>query len=230
MRSSTEILRHIALRLEERGESAHDLFCAMTMRRWADAIDALTKIGTNAVSLKVGDEVEIVNEGNCPGHPFGPPTIKVNLTGKRGRITNDYETSFGVTGIDFEGSYLIWPECLRRVEPECEKPYSFINADRRSGCGGRTPEHRIRRRFRGGEESEMNLPWSERVNMLSVNPDAATRDDVAKMAAELQESRQNWMMAARYLRVLADDCGQVQHDALVAFARRVEKREEAAAK
>jgi hypothetical protein len=31
------------------------------------------------------------------------------------------------------------------------------------------------------------LPWSERVNMLSINPDAATRDDVARMAGELSE-------------------------------------------
>jgi hypothetical protein len=30
------------------------------------------------------------------------------------------------------------------------------------------------------------LPWTERVNMLSVNPDAATSDDVAQMAAEIQ--------------------------------------------
>src|SRR3990172_4956369 len=31
------------------------------------------------------------------------------------------------------------------------------------------------------------LPWDERVTMLSINPDAATREDVARMAAELVE-------------------------------------------
>lgn len=29
------------------------------------------------------------------------------------------------------------------------------------------------------------LPWPERINMLSINPDAATRDDVAKLASDL---------------------------------------------
>jgi len=35
----------------------------------------------------------------------------------------------------------------------------------------------------------MEIPWSERVNMLSINPDAASRDDVAKMAAELSDAK-----------------------------------------
>jgi hypothetical protein len=33
------------------------------------------------------------------------------------------------------------------------------------------------------------LPWIERLPMTSINPDAATRDDVARMAAELMECR-----------------------------------------
>jgi ribosomal protein L29 len=32
-----------------------------------------------------------------------------------------------------------------------------------------------------------NLPWEERVALLSVHPDAASRDDVARLAAELME-------------------------------------------
>lgn len=38
--------------------------------------------------------------------------------------------------------------------------------------------------------NEMNkLTWTERLPMLSINPDAATRHDVARMAAELMECR-----------------------------------------
>ena len=31
------------------------------------------------------------------------------------------------------------------------------------------------------------LPWSERVSMLAINPDAATREDVVRMAADLMD-------------------------------------------
>ena len=34
------------------------------------------------------------------------------------------------------------------------------------------------------------LPWAERVTMLSINPDAATRHDIAQMAADLTELMQ----------------------------------------
>jgi hypothetical protein len=38
------------------------------------------------------------------------------------------------------------------------------------------------------------LPWSERVNMLSINPHAATIEDIAKLAADASE---NYALRAR---------------------------------
>ena len=43
------------------------------------------------------------------------------------------------------------------------------------------------------------LPWDERVTMLSINPDAATREDVARMAADLMDfMRTREGMVGRY--------------------------------
>jgi hypothetical protein len=40
------------------------------------------------------------------------------------------------------------------------------------------------------EENNTNdLPWDERITMLSIHPDAASRDDVARLASELMEAR-----------------------------------------
>lgn len=41
-----------------------------------------------------------------------------------------------------------------------------------------------------------DLSWIERINAISVNPDMATRDDIARMAAEIQESVQAWYPAS----------------------------------
>ena len=39
--------------------------------------------------------------------------------------------------------------------------------------------------------SEHNgISWTERVNAISINPDMATRDDIARMAAEIPELRE----------------------------------------
>jgi len=50
----------------------------------------------------------------------------------------------------------------------------------------------------------MALPWNERVPMLSINPDVATREDVARMAAELMKTNHLLSQACIYVRAWAD--------------------------
>lgn len=56
------------------------------------------------------------------------------------------------------------------------------------------------------------LPWLERLPMLSINPDAATRDDVAQMAAELMERRRDALVIAKRL-LVCETCLRLYHEA-----------------
>jgi hypothetical protein len=34
----------------------------------------------------------------------------------------------------------------------------------------------------------MEIPWNEKINIISINPDCATRNEIARLAAELSEA------------------------------------------
>jgi len=36
----------------------------------------------------------------------------------------------------------------------------------------------------------MSIPWAEKVALISINPDVASREDIARLAAELMEATQ----------------------------------------
>lgn len=55
------------------------------------------------------------------------------------------------------------------------------------------------------------LPWSERVNMLQINPDAARIEDIARMATELSDhQREVEELKAEGQSIVAQMHGQVQ--------------------
>ena len=41
------------------------------------------------------------------------------------------------------------------------------------------------------------LPWCERVAMLSIHPDAATREDIARLASELMATKRRLRLQSR---------------------------------
>ena len=61
------------------------------------------------------------------------------------------------------------------------------------------------------------LPWSERVVMLSINPEAAMPADVARLAAELMEARRDALTMA--LRLLGENEDTFAPETLGVMAR-----------
>lgn len=51
----------------------------------------------------------------------------------------------------------------------------------------------------------MSLPWNERVPMLSINPDAATIEDIAKLASDLMEATQGLNEMKRFVYIITLD-------------------------
>lgn len=59
------------------------------------------------------------------------------------------------------------------------------------------------------------LPWKQRISMLSINPDAATRDDVASLAEELMIANHKAARAEeaeRWVVKLEDALDRIDHE------------------